>query len=215
MEIELTESAHQDARPRVGRRTVIGASVGIGVGGAAVSLLPFLTGKASAASRRAATVPPLKPTSDDIALLAVAQQAELSARDLFDKAQGATGWSAAEAVVIVTIREAHEAFAQSIAALIGSDAPNEADAALVSSLGGGFSGTSSTALRSAMALESALVATHLDLLGRLQGVDGAALVASIHSAEARHTTVLAEMAGMSDLSDLLVDDEADSLLDEA
>ncbi len=211
MEIELTENA--PALQRVGRRAVIGASVGIGVGGAAASLLPFLTGKASAAARPSAA-PPLKPTTDDIALLALAQQAELSARDLFDKAQGATGWSAAEAVVIVTIREAHEAFAQSIAALIGSDAPNEADAKLVTRLGGQFSGTSTGALRAGVQLESDLVATHEDLIGQLESVDAAALIASIHTAEARHAIVLADIAGMSDPSEVFVVDEATSLLAE-
>lgn len=213
MEIELTESVDHGAPRTVGRRTLIG----VGVGGAAVSLLPFLGGRAAAktaADSTTTTAPPQRPTSGDTALLGQAQQVELSARALYDVAAGLTGWSAEEATVIVTIREAHEAFAQSLAGLLGVDAPGEADAALVRSLQGNFSGTPSTALKAAYRLESALVATHLELLGSLQGTDGAALVASIQTSEARHTTVLADLAAFTDESDLLVDEEAASLLGE-
>jgi hypothetical protein len=55
------------------------------------------------------------------------------------------------------------------------------------------------------------VATHLDLLAKLQGVNGAALVASIQISEARHVTALRTLAGITDEAELLVDTEADSL----
>ena len=191
----------------VGRRSLIA----VGVGGAAVSLLPFLADKVAA---KAAT-PPQRPTTDDVAILGALQQIELAARDLYDKAAGLSGWSAAELTVVTTIRESHEAFAQSIAGLLGADAPNTAATDIVKSLGSGFSGTAAKAAKAAHHLESALVATHMEALGALQGVDGATLVASIQMAEARHTTVFAELAGYTDDAHLLVDEDADSLLGDA
>ena len=55
------------------------------------------------------------------------------------------------------------------------------------------------------------MATHTDILGKLQGTDGASLIASILIVEARHGTVLAIMNGSTNLDDLLVDTEADAL----
>ena len=55
------------------------------------------------------------------------------------------------------------------------------------------------------------VATHTDILGKLQGTDGAALIASILIVEARHGTVIASLNGSTDLDDLLVNTEADAL----
>ena len=66
-------------------------------------------------------------------------------------------------------------------------------------------------LDAASKLESTAVATHTDLLGKLQGTDGAALLASILIVEARHGTVLAYLNGAASLDDLLVDKEADPL----
>jgi len=209
VEIELTESVDHAAPQRVGRRTLIG----VGVGGAAVSLLPFLSGRVAAKTADGTTTaPPRRPTATDAELLGTAQQLELTARDLYDAALGLTGWSDAETSVVVTVREAHEAFAQSLSGLLGVGAPRTADDALLNSLKGTFAGTPSTALKAAHQLESALVATHLELLGQLQGTDGAALLASIITSEARHTTVVADLAALTDESDLLVDQEAASLL---
>ena len=191
----------------VGRRSLIA----VGVGGAAVSLLPFLADKVAAKT----ATPPQRPTTDDVAILGALQQIELAARDLYDKAAGLSGWSATELSVLSTVRESHEAFAQSIAGLLGADAPNTVATDVVKSLGGGFGGSASGAAKAAHQLESALVATHLEALGALQGVDGATLVASIQMAEARHTTVFAELAGYTDDAHLLVDEDADSLLGNA
>lgn len=197
MEIEQT----------VGRRSLIA----VGVGGAAVSLLPFLADQVAAKS----ATPPQRPTDDDVAILSALQGIELAARDLYDKAAALSGWSASEQVVIATVRESHEAFAQSIGALLGVEAPNSVNTDIVKSLGGGFTRSGIGAARSAHALESALVATHLEALGSLQGVHGATLIASIQMAEARHTTVFAELAGYTDDAHLLVDEDADSLLGDA
>lgn len=55
------------------------------------------------------------------------------------------------------------------------------------------------------------MAAHDEILGQLQGTNGAVLIASIQMAEARHCTALAALSGATDLAQLLVDDEADAL----
>ena len=203
---------------RLGRRALLGA----GIGGAAVSLLPLLTSNSSASSTSGepttttapaattptTTAPPLRPTDADVVLLGAAQQIELTARALYDIAIDAGDWSDTELTVITTIREAHEASAQSLAGLLGKDAPGERSPDLYSSLIGGFKGSTSARLESAYNFESSAVATHHDLLSQLIGLDGATLIAAIQSAEARHGTVLADLNGQTVVSTLLVEVEA-------
>ena len=212
MDIEVTEIGENGAPQRVGRRALLGA----GVGGAALSLLPLLAGRASAApaegENTTTTAPPLRPTDADIELLGVAQQLELAARDLYDKALAASGWSADQATVVTTLRESHEAYAQSLSGLLGRNAPGAASPELLRILGAGWAGSPDKFLAAAYQLESAAVATHADLIAKLQGTDALTLIASIQIAEARHGTVLADMAGNTELADLLVENEADSLL---
>jgi len=216
---ESSERGADDAS--MGRRALLG----VGVGAAAASLLPLLTAKSSAssssdettttgASEPAApttTAPPRRPTDDDIALLGAAQQAELTARALYDTAIEAGDWSQTEQTVITTIREAHEASAQALAGMLGGEAPGETSQSLYSSMVGGFRGSVSARLESAYNLEAAIVATHHELLRELIGTDGATLIAAIQSAEARHGTVLADLNGQTVVSTLLVQDEAVAL----
>ncbi|MEZ5272213.1 MAG: ferritin-like domain-containing protein [Ilumatobacteraceae bacterium] len=208
MEIEVTQAGPAAASPRIGRRHVLGA----GVGGAALSLLPFLAGRAQAsAGDTTTTAPPKRPTDADTALLGQAQQVELTFVDLFDTAIAATDWSEAEAAVMVEFREVHKEYAAALSALLGRNAPNAPSEALMSSLQAGFSGAKEGILSTAYTAESGAVAMYDELLGQLQGKDGAVLVASIQMAEARHCTVLAAMNGQTELAQLLVDDEADAL----
>lgn len=224
MENEVTETGGDAAPQRVGRRALLGA----GVGGAALSLLPLLSGRASAGSTTttssagesttteesttSTTAPPKRPTDADVELLVAAQQLELTARTLYDKALGAKGWSAGELSVVATLREGHDAFAQALAGLLGRQAPGTVNESLLRSLTTKWAGAPVKLLAAAMSLESAAVATHGEILGKLQGTDAAVLIASIQVAEARHTTILADLAGLTDEADLLVDNEEDSLL---
>lgn len=186
----------------------------MGVGGAAVSLLPLLGSNAIASSgtdETTTTAPPRRPTSDDVALLAAAQQVELTARELYDVAIGGAGWSDVETTVITTIREAHEAVAQALAGMLGGDAPGEMSQSLFDSLSAGFVGSLGDRLAAAYSLESAIVATHGEVLASLIGTEGATLIAAAQSAEARHGTVLADLAGETDLATLLVETEQAAL----
>ena len=212
MDIDVTEPVPADSALR--RRLL-----GIGLGGAAVSLLPFLMGRASATTTTGSTsdttpattttAPPKRPSTDDVSMLGFAQSVELAARDLYDVALRTSGFEADQRAVIATIRESHDAYAASLSAILGRLAPQTPNP-VVESLSS-FAGETSTILDAAYSLESTAVATHTDILGKLQGTDGATLLASILIVEARHGTVLAYLNGKTELDDLLVNNEADAL----
>ncbi len=211
--MDVTEPAQPDSALR--RRLL-----GIGLGGAAVSLLPFLIGRASAttpnsgppdtAATTTTTSPPKRPTDDDIVLLGFAATIELAARNLYDVALATKGFDDNERAVLATIREAHEAYATSLSAELGRLAPQEVNP-IFDDLRASFSGDKASVLDAAYGIESTAVATHTDILSKLQGTDGASLLASILIVEARHGTALAYLNGATDLDTLLVDKEADAL----
>ncbi|MEN9643874.1 MAG: hypothetical protein RL238_543 [Actinomycetota bacterium] len=214
VEIESTQSG-VEAEQRLPRRGLLAA----GIGGAAVSLLPFFSGRASATTPPATdestttTAPPRRPTADDTALLAAAMQTELTVEGLYRQAiGGVSGWTEQQAAVMTTLRQAHLAYANSLSGLLGKSAPSTRSEELFDEWKSSFSGSTEDVLLTASDLESALVATHLDLLASLQGTNGAALIASIQVAESRHVTALRNLAGVTDEAELLVDEEAESLL---
>jgi len=225
VEIEVTESgafaAMSDGRQPIGRRAAVRVGAGVGLGGAAVSLLPFLSGRAAASATTepastaevtTTTTPPQRPTDDDVALLSFAQQVEATAVALYNEALKVTGWSDEQALVVTFIRDAHLAYAQSLSGLLGREAPNSISQELFDARRDGFSGKVDAVLASAEALESTAVATHGDVIAKLLGTDGASLIASIQMNEARYCTVLADLAGETDPAVLLVDEEAASLM---
>ena len=179
-------AATSSARHRVGRRAFLGA----GAGGAALSLLPFLSGRAAASA-----------TTDESTTTA-----------LYGEAIAIGGWSDEQAVVVTFIRDAHRAYAQSLSGMLGRSAPNNMSQELFDGLRSDFVGDVAGVLAAAQAFESSAVATHGDVIAKLQGTDGAALLASIQIAEARFCTALADLAGDTDPVTLLVDEEAESLV---
>ena len=213
MDIDVTEPAAADSALR--RRLL-----GIGLGGAAVSLLPFLVGRANATTpttgpsdttaATTTTAPPKQPTEDDVSLLGFSQSVELAARNLYDVALGTDDFDDNTRAVLATIRESHDAYAASLSAILGRHAPQTVNP-VFDTLQSDFGGDKKSVLDAAYALESTAVATHTDVLGKLQATDGASLIASILIVEARHGTVLAYMNGSTDLDELLVDNEADAL----
>jgi hypothetical protein len=213
----VTQSGVDSAHGRVPRRAIIGA----GLGGAALSLLPFLGGRAAATDTTAAggtaaatttTAPPLRPSADDIALLGFAQQLEIAGLRLYDQALAKVKWTTEQLTVVSTIRQQHAAYSASLSGLLGRQAPNAKSDQIFAKFSSGFTGDAKTVLQTAWQFESSAVATHLDILAKLQGVNGAALLASIQITEARNGTVLADLASISDESKLLVDTEEPSLL---
>ena len=159
-----------------------------------------------ATTHRAAlgTTPPRRPTAADNALLTFAQKVEMTVRDLYDEAINAQVFTdAAVAETVTTIREAHEAYSQSLSGLLGRVAPNTRDETLFKDLQQGFAGDDASVAAAAADLENIAVATHTDLLGQLVGTDGATLIASILVVEARFATVLHALAGATSLADQL------------
>jgi Ferritin-like domain len=158
------------------------------------------------------TTAPLRPTSDDIELLGFAQSFELTARDLYQAALDGGLADGDLSGVFRALRDNHEEYANRLSGILGVDAPQRRDDALFDELAAGFEGGDAAAVAAAaLDMEATAVATHNDLLGRLQGIDGIAAVASFVVVEARHGTVLADVAGDGDDLDALLTSDAGPL----
>jgi len=215
VDIDVTEPAQPDSALR--RRLL-----GIGLGGAAVSLLPFLAGRAGAttpstgptdsttAATTTTTAPPKRPTDDDVTLLGFAQSVEIAAFKLYEVALATDNFDENDRAVLATIHDAHRAYAGSLSGFLGREAPQETNP-VYDETKSSFGGDRSSVLDAAYKLESTAVATHVDILKQLTGTDGAGLLASILIVEARHGTVIAYLNGSTDLDELLVTTEADAL----
>lgn len=171
-----------------------------GAAGAALSAtLPLLARTASAQS---AGTPPRRPTSADITALQFAQGVEWAARDLYESALAGGGYGEDLAPVMAAMSQHHRAYAEALSGLLGPDANGQRNDAVYDQFRVRFSNPS-TAIEAASRLEDVAVATHTELIGVLEGTEGAALLASILVVEARHATVLAGVAGITDLDQLL------------
>jgi hypothetical protein len=184
------------------RRHLLGASVL----GAALAVAAGRTVSASSSPATSANGSGL--TDDDVELLRFAIGLELAARDLYDAAIAA----GADPGLLEVMSEQHEAYAQGIAGLTGLSASERNDE-VFDALSGDFETSDLTAVATAAYdLESAAAATHGELLGLLESVDAAKLVASIAAVEARHCTVLADVSGNGDDLDALLVNTAEPIL---
>ena len=147
-------------------------------------------------STAAPTAPPKMPTTADKQLLDFALSAELSVHDLYLKAIDSGMLSADEKLMMQMFSEHHKAYAQSLNGLLGKAASNTRNDALFSTYAGQL--TSAQAMsRVLQSVENTMVATHTDILSSLQGLDGATLVASIITVEARHAAVFGTLPNLS------------------
>ena len=152
-----------------------------------------MTTKTSAA---VPTAPPKMPTTADKQLLDFALSAELSVHDLYLKAIDSGMLSADEKLMMQMFSEHHKAYAQSLNGLLGKAASNTRNEALFSTYAGQL--TSAQAMsRVLQSVENTMIATHTDILSSLQGLDGATLVASIITVEARHAAVFGTLPNLS------------------
>jgi hypothetical protein len=193
-----------DQQPSTGlRRRLIGA----GLFGLAGSLAPRFASRAAAAPEDTAapttTEAPQRPDADDVELLGFAQSIELAAAELYEMAMASGSLSDETMMVVDSVHRAHVSYGQSLNALLGRSAPGESAAEIVDVFGAGFGGSEDEFLTAAYELEDTAVATHQELIGQIRGTDGAQLVASMLIAEARHSTVFADLAGETDLDVLI------------
>ena len=128
------------------------------------------------------------PTSADKQLLDFALSAELSVHDLYVTAINSGMLSADEKLMMEMFSEHHKSYAQSLNGLLGKAATNTRNEALYTTYAGQL--TSAQAMnRVLQSIENTMVATHIDILSSLEGMDGATLVASIITVEARHAAL--------------------------
>lgn len=181
-------------------------------------LVAGLSGAAAAAvvGQRASatpptTEPPERPTDGDVTLLAFAQQVELTARDLYQTAldEGAAG---DEDRVLQTCQANHQAAADSLSALLGTAAPGTADDLLYEQWVDRFASSDLQAVAMAgYELENTLVVSHTELVGALEGLEGATTIAAVLIMQARMCTVLADLSGQGDDFAALFDNTATAL----
>ena len=157
------------------------------------------------------TSAPIRPTADDVELLAFAQGAELAARDLYEMAiESGTGGDGER--VLAVAHANHQAAGDAISALIGGAAPQAADPSIVASLDAGFAGGDLAAIAGAgQELENTLVATHTEVIGQLANLGAISAVAAILVAEAQMATVMGDLAGNGDDPSALFDNPATAL----
>lgn len=156
-------------------------------------------------TRPAAITP---PTKADRELLGFANAAEFAARDLYALAATSAVFSDDEKTVLVGFHDHHRAAAQALAGMAGSVATNEPATVVLDIFRNRVGGSDKSAiLETLRELENTLAATHLSLVGTLEGTGGAALVASILNVEARQSATLALIAARS-LNDALTNGAA-------
>ena len=153
---------------------------------------------------------PKRPTPADIELLGFCQSVELAIVKLYRKALDEQVFEGTVAETFNTIRQSHLAYAQSLSGLMGREAPNVPNEALYTELEKYFTGSATEVAAAAAGVENTAVATHTEIVGLLQGLDGATLVASFLVIEARHATVFRTFAGTTSIEEILAD-EANAL----
>lgn len=205
MELDVNERA--PGGDGVARRGLLGVSLGV----AAAAVVPSMA-VGGTTVRAAAPELPLQPTDADIPLLVAAQGAELAARDVYDAALATEAFDESTTAVLAFIRESHESYGQSLAGMLGRDAPSVANATIAAEIAAGLGSSANEHILALHGLESRLVTTHTDLLGMLASTKAAGLLASVQTVEARFGTVLADLAGIADLNILLAADDGVSFV---
>lgn len=136
---------------------------------------------------------PRQPTDADVELLAFILTAEMAAAEMYGDAARVEGLEGQAPTLFGVFEEHHRAYGNNIAGRLGKDAVNVANQAVLDEFGAGVSSGDANRARE---LELALVATHLDALGKLEGVDAAELLASIVVVEGQHVAALAALQGL-------------------
>ena len=157
--------------------------------GAAASV-PLLAGRASAAedSATTTTAPPDRSASD-VSIVNALIEREASMVATYKAAVGSV--SGDDLAALLTIHAHHIAYVESLSAYLGTEAGTPSGAPLALTTSGGYSAIAAQLA----AHEGATADAHIAALGRIQGIDAAALVASIITVVARHRAALLVSSG--------------------
>lgn len=157
--------------------------------GAAASV-PLLAGRASAAedSATTTTAPPDRSASD-VSIVNALIEREASMVATYKAAVGSV--SGEDLAALLTIHAHHIAYVESLSAYLGTEAGTPSGAPLALTTSGGYSAIAAQLA----AHEGATADAHIAALGRIQGIDAAALVASIITVVARHRAALLVSSG--------------------
>ncbi len=154
---------------------------------------------------------PGRPTDADVTLLGFAQQLELTARDLYQLAidEGAAG---SEDRVLLACHKNHQAAADALSAMLGRDAPQKRDDALFDEWAPRFTSADLQEVAAAgLELENMLVATQIEMIGQLEGLDGIEALGATLLMQSRMGTVLAHLSGQGDDPAALLENSARAL----
>ena len=157
------------------------------------------TADSSTSTPSSTTLPPGPPTATDTELLAFLLTVEMAASVVYAGAQDVDGLDPATLELYAVLQEHHLAYATSIAGRIGKAAVNEANGSVVAEYEEALQGAD--APMAGHALELALIASHLDAIGTLEGIDASELLAAIAVVEGEHVAALAALAGLDPDSD--------------
>jgi len=150
----------------------------------------------------------LRPTAEDVPLLNFLEGVELAARDLYQVALDA----GVKDDVIRVIEANHRGYADAIRGRLGTQSTGRRDDNLYNQHASQFQVADAKRLAGpAYDLESAIIASHTENLGKLRGTDGARLVGAILIVEARHAAVLADLGGKGGDFEALIQNTASPL----
>lgn len=157
--------------------------------GAAASV-PLLAGRASAAedSATTTTAPPDRAASD-VSIINALIEREASMVATYKAAVGSV--SGDDQAALLTIHAHHIAYVESLSAYLGTEAGTPSGAPLALTTSGGYSAIAAQLA----AHEGTTAEAHIAALGKIQGIDAAALVASIITVVARHRAALLVSSG--------------------
>lgn len=173
------------AEPR-SRRALFASLIAAGTAAA----VPALAGRASAADDAATTTtaPPHRASADTAIVNSLIAR-EASMVSTYVAAVAAV--SGDDKTALLTIHGHHVAYVESLSAFLGTEAATTSGTPLALTTTGGYSAITAQLAAHEKATEQA----HIDGLSRIQGIDAAALVASIITVVARHRAALLVSSG--------------------
>lgn len=182
----------ESAETATSRRSLFGA---VGVAGLA-------SAAALAVARPAAAAPPYPTTASDRELLGKAQQLELAAKMLYRDAVS-SGLDGASLAVAQTFGDNHEAYADQMAASTGISADTVDQQAYDARKDAFSTGDVVEFATAAWELENSAAATYTDLFNDFESIDAQTLISSMIVVNGRMATVLADLAGITNASEVL------------